>query len=161
MIGVLALQGGFAEHQEILDGLNLPNKQVRTLEDAEGITGLVIPGGESTVMHMFLKEFGLEDWLRNLKVPVFGTCAGLIVLVNLGCLDAEVERNAYGRQLASFETDFGHFIRAPRIRSVGAEVEVLQAYEGEAIFIRQANFWGCSFHPELVGNSELHARIFS
>jgi len=163
MIGVLALQGGFAEHEQILDKLGLAHKQVRTLADTEGLTGFIIPGGESTVMDLFMKKYGLDEWLKanaaNLKI--YGTCAGLILLARYGLIDVDVERNAYGRQSASFTCEKGHFIRAPKITRVGKEVEVLAEEEGVPVFVRQGKVWGSSFHPELAGETALHAQIFS
>ncbi|MBT5517267.1 pyridoxal 5'-phosphate synthase glutaminase subunit PdxT, partial [Candidatus Peregrinibacteria bacterium] len=131
MIGVLALQGGFKEHEDILDELQFPHRRVRSLDDVEGLTGLVIPGGESTVMKMFMELYGLDEWLverasdENFKI--YGTCAGMILLADLRILDAVVKRNAYGRQLDSFLAEMplgdlnvrGHFIRAPKIETLG------------------------------------------
>ncbi len=163
MIGILALQGDFFEHEQILDKLGLPHKQVRTLEDTEGLTGFIIPGGESTVMDLFMKKYGLEEWLKNhaADFPIYGTCAGLILLARYGLLDVEVERNAYGRQSASFMTERGHFIRAPKIKKVGEGVEVLAEERGVPVLVRQGQVWGSAFHPELAGETALHARIFS
>lgn len=163
MIGILAIQGGYKEHEEILQKLNLPFKEVRTLADAEGLSGFIIPGGESTVMDLFMKTYGLEKWLKKNApaLTVYGTCAGLILLARYGLLNVEVERNAYGRQSASFTTPAGHFIRAPKITRVGEGVEALAEYEGETVLVRQGKVWGSSFHPELAGETTLHARIFS
>lgn len=172
MIGILALQGGFLEHEAILDFLSLPHKRVTGLKDTGDLTGLIIPGGESTVMDLFIEKYGLQGWLQNVppEFPVYGTCAGLILLSRYGLLDVEVERNAYGRQSASFMAEMqlqngekmkGHFIRAPKITRVGEGVEVLAEYEGSPVFVRQKNIWGSSFHPELAGETVLHAGIFS
>lgn len=169
MIGILALHGGFAEHAQMLEELNLPWREVRSLADAEGLEGLVIPGGESTVMLKFLEEFGMKEWLMNFEGPVFGTCAGLIVLSRLGLINVEVDRNAYGRQLASFVTELevegvgsvgAHFIRAPKVTSVGEGVDVLAVHEEVPVLVRQGNVWGASFHPELAGDASLHAVVF-
>ncbi len=163
MIGVLALQGGFAEHEQILDQLGLEHKQVRSLKDTEGLTGFIIPGGESTVMDLFMKKYGLDEWLKvhAADLKIYGTCAGLILLERYGLLDVDVERNAYGRQSASFTRKGGHFIRAPKITRVGKAVEVLEQEAGSAVLVRQGNVWGSSFHPELAGETALHSRIFS
>ncbi len=168
MIGILALHGGVEEHEAVLDSLGLGHKRVRSLGDVEGLSGLIIPGGESTVMKMFLDKYELGTWIQSFEGPIYGTCAGMIVLADLGLLDAEVERNAYGRQLDSFVTEvigeFGpvkaHFIRAPKVVRHGGEVEVLMEHEGVPVLIRQGNVWASSFHPELAGDSTLHAAIF-
>ena len=163
MIGILALQGDFLEHERILDVLGLSHKKGAGLEDTEGLTGFIIPGGESTVMDLFMKKYGLEEWLKShvADLKIYGTCAGLILLARYGLLNVEVERNAYGRQSASFETKAGNFIRAPKIIKVGEGVEVLADFEGVPVLVRQGNVWGGSFHPELKGETALHARIFS
>jgi 5'-phosphate synthase pdxT subunit len=174
MIGILAIQGGVSEHERILDGLGLASKRVADLKGTEGLTGLIIPGGESTVMDLFMEKYGLKGWLiERAKDPsfmVFGTCAGLILLARYGLLDVTVSRNAYGRQLASFTANVnvkgvgevaGHFIRAPKIIHVGPKAEVLGEWEGDPVVVRQGNVWGISFHPELAGSSRLHAAIFS
>ena len=180
MIGVLALQGGFKEHIDILKILHIPVCEIRTREDLmrENLRGLILPGGESTVMAKFIDEFGMRDMIceraSDPNFIVYGTCAGLILLAKhvtengeissnvtpLGLLDVDVERNAYGRQLSSFVTDFGAFIRAPKITRVGESVEVLQSYEGAPVLVRQGNIYGGTFHPELVGNTRIHRMIF-
>ncbi len=174
MIGVLAFQGGFAEHQKVLDSLGIANKQVRNFEDLRGLTGLIIPGGESTVIGRFLIETGMGEEIkklaRNPEFKIFGTCAGMILLSRMGLLDIVVERNAYGRQIASFIADLdvrglgktrGHFIRAPKIVSVGESVEVLASHEGVPVFVRCGNIYASSFHPELAGSDVIHKLIFS
>lgn len=175
MIGILAIQGGVKEHEQILDGLHLEHKRVASLADTEGLTGLILPGGESTVMDMFMNKYGLKEWLvakvqEDPNFVVLGTCAGLILLAKYGLLDVSVERNAYGRQLASFTAEVevkgvgtvsGHFIRAPKITRVGKSVEVLGAHGETPVVVRTGKVWGVSFHPELAGNSRLHAAIFS
>jgi len=169
MIGILSIQGGVEEHEAVLQSLGLPFKRVRSLQDVDGLTGLILPGGESTVMRLFLKEYGLDEWLVRQTFPIYGTCAGLIVLSALGLLNVKVERNAYGRQSASFVADLdvkglgalkGHFIRAPKITEVGEGVEVLAEYQGVPVLVRQGNIWASSFHPELAGEGQLHAHIF-
>lgn len=174
MIGVLAIQGGYAEHEQVLEALGLVFKEVRSLVDTEGLTGLIIPGGESTVMDQFMEKYELKEWLieraKDPRFVIFGTCAGLILLARYGLLDVEVERNAYGRQLDSFVTTVevegvgsvkGHFIRAPKVVSVGEGVEVLAEYNGVPVVVKQGAVWGISFHPELAGDFTLHAAIFS
>lgn len=175
MIGVLALQGGFREHMEVLAMLELEACEVRTREELmrPELIGLIIPGGESTVMGKFIDEFELREIIcaraRENDFKIYGTCAGLILLAKevpnlkgepLGLLDVTVERNAYGRQLDSFITDFGSFIRAPKITRVGENVEVIMEHEGLPVLVRSGNIWGSTFHPELVGNVEIHRRIF-
>lgn len=180
MIGVLALQGGFREHMEILRTLRVPACEVRTREELmnERLRSLVLPGGESTVVSKFLDEFDLRSVIssreKNPAFKIYGTCAGLILLSKnvtengevsslvkpLGLLDIDTERNAYGRQGKSFVTDFGAFIRAPKITRVGEGVEVVREYEGVPVLVRHGNIWGSTFHPELIGNTEIHRRIF-
>lgn len=174
MIGILAIHGGIEEHEVVLDELGLCHRRIKNREDFEGLSGLILPGGESTVMKLFLKSFGMEevfdDFVRSGK-PVFGTCAGLILLSHLGHLNVEVERNAYGRQVASFVADLkvkgleeplkAHFIRAPKIVRLGEGVEILAEQDGIPVLVRQKNVWGASFHPELAAESALHAMIFS
>lgn len=172
VIGILAIQGGFLEHEQVLDRLGLAHKRVRSLADTEGLTGLIIPGGESTVMDLFMKKYGLDEWLRNRPAdfPIYGTCAGMILLARYGLISAKVERNAYGRQSASFTAEVevkglgsirGHFIRAPKVTEVGEGVEVLATHEGNAVLLRRGNVWASSFHPELAGETALHHSIFS
>jgi len=175
MIGVLALQGDFLEHEQVLGVLKLPFKEVRSLADTEGLTGFIIPGGESTVMDLFMGQFGLKEWLvkkvaGDANFAVLGTCAGLILLARYGLLNVTVERNAYGRQIASFTANVqvegvgeleGHFIRAPKITQVGTKALVLGEWEGNPVAVRQGRVWGISFHPEVAGSSALHAAVFS
>jgi 5'-phosphate synthase pdxT subunit len=170
MIGVLALQGGFLEHELVLSKLGLPFKRV--VEPEPGLTGLIIPGGESTVMDQFMQQYCWVEWLHKVAsdFPIYGTCAGLILLARYGLLDVKVDRNAYGRQLASFVETVdvkglgqlkGAFIRAPKIIQVGEGVEVLAEHDGVPVLVRQGQIWASSFHPELVGETALHERIFS
>lgn len=176
MIGVLALQGGFKEHIDILTKLGLEACEIRTREELmrEEVNGLIIPGGESTVMLKFIDEFGLRSAIsaraENPHFCIYGTCAGLILLAKevpnlkgepLGLLDVTVERNAYGSQRDSFITDFGSFIRAPKIIRLGEGVEVMMEHEGLPVLVREGNIWGGTFHPELIGNIEIHKRIFA
>lgn len=141
--------------------------EVRTPEQLEEIDGLVIPGGESTAIMRLAKLYGLDEVLRSFDRPVFGTCAGMIVLDrdHLGLADILVDRNAYGRQVASFEADLqledgeplrGVFIRAPRLREQGPEVEVLAELDGEPVLLRDGNVFVASFHPELTDDTRVH-----
>lgn len=175
MIGILSIQGGVEEHEAVLDRLGLTHKRVRSLKDTDGLTGFIIPGGESTVMDMFMQKYGLRDWLiqrleKNPDFAILGTCAGLILLARYGILDAEVERNAYGKQTASFTETVevnglgsvkAHFIRAPKIRSVSELTEVLAGTDDGPVLVRKVNVWGATFHPELAGETLLHRAIFS
>jgi 5'-phosphate synthase pdxT subunit len=170
-IGVLAVQGAFREHASVLRGLGADVVEVRKPEQLDGLDGLVIPGGESTAIGRLIRLYGLEEAIRRFAAPVFGTCAGMILLdrKHLGLVDLEVERNAYGRQVASFEADLeldgdseplrGVFIRAPRVSDVGAEVEVLAELDGEPVLLRDGRFLVASFHPELTGDPRVHERF--
>ena len=170
-IGVLAVQGNFREHAAVLRRLGAEPVEVRKPEELGGLDGLVIPGGESTAIMRLVRLYGLEDAIREFRRPVFGTCAGMILLDrrHLGMLDLEVERNAYGRQVASFEADLelagddrplrGVFIRAPRVSGVGADVEVLAEHDGEPVLLRQGRILVASFHPELTDDTRVHERF--
>lgn len=167
-IGVLAVQGNFREHAAMLRRLGADVVEVRLPEHLEGLDGLVIPGGESTAIVRLARLYGLDEAIRGFAGPVLGTCAGMIVLDrrHLGLMDIEVERNAYGRQAASFEADLelagaekplrGVFIRAPRLRDVGPEVEVLAEHAGEPVLLRQGRFLVAAFHPELTDDTRVH-----
>jgi pyridoxal 5'-phosphate synthase pdxT subunit len=167
-LGVLAVQGNFREHAAMLRRLGADVVEVRKPEQLEGLDGLVVPGGESTTFMRLMRLYGLDDALRVFSGPVLGTCAGMIVLdrAHLGLMDIEVDRNAYGRQVASFEADLqlrdddeplrGIFIRAPRVRDVGAGVEVLAEHDGEPVLLRQGRFLVASFHPELTEDTRVH-----
>ena len=167
-IGVLALQGNFREHAVMLRRLGAEPVEVRKPEQLEGLDGLVIPGGESTTFMRLMRLYGLEEAIRRFEEPVLGTCAGLIVLDrdHLGLVDLEVERNAYGRQVASFEADLelsgdekplrGVFIRAPRVERAGQDVEVLGELDGEPVLLRQGRFLVATFHPELTDDPRVH-----
>jgi 5'-phosphate synthase pdxT subunit len=167
-IGVLAIQGDFREHANVLRRLGAEPVEVRKPEELEGLDGLVIPGGESTAIIRLARIYGLEEALRRFERPVFGTCAGMILLDrnHLGLLDLAVRRNAYGRQVASFEADLelkgepeplrGVFIRAPRVADVGAGVEVLAELDGEPVLLREGRFLVASFHPELTDDPRVH-----
>jgi len=167
-IGVLALQGNFREHAATLRRLGAEAVEVRKPEQLRGLDGLVVPGGESTTFLRLMRLYGLDAAIRSFEQPVFGTCAGMIVLDrdHLGLVDVAVDRNAYGRQVASFEADLelageeaplrGVFIRAPRVRDVGEDVEVLAEHDGEPVLVRQGRFLVASFHPELTEDTRVH-----
>jgi pyridoxal 5'-phosphate synthase pdxT subunit len=167
-LGVLAVQGNFREHVAMLRRLGADVVEVRKPEQLEGLDGLVVPGGESTTFMRLMRLYGLDEALRVFSGPVLGTCAGMIVLdrAHLGLMDLEVDRNAYGRQVASFEADLqlrdddeplrGVFIRAPRVRDVGPDVEVLAEHGGEPVLLRQGRFLVASFHPELTEDTRVH-----
>lgn len=167
-IGVLALQGAFREHARALRALGAEVIEVRQPTDVDGLDGLVIPGGESTTITLLAESFGLDSALREFEKPVLGTCAGTIVLdrEHFGLADVEVDRNAYGRQVKSFEADIelrddavplrGVFIRAPRIRAIGPGVEVLGEHEGDPVLVREGRFLLATFHPELTDDLRVH-----
>jgi len=179
-IGVLALQGDFAEHASVLRRLGSEAQEVRRPEELSGLDGLIVPGGESTTVCRLMTEYGLAEPLRRLaqdSFPVWGTCAGMIVLARqasdldwptLGALDIAVRRNAFGRQVDSFETDLpvpslgsapfhAVFIRAPAVEEVGDDVEVLATLEdGQVVAVRQGNALATAFHPELTADDRFH-----
>ena len=182
-IGVLALQGDFFEHQQILEGLSVQTKQVRKANELSDLDGIIIPGGESTTIGKLVVDFGLLEPLREFasEKAVWGTCAGAIFIAKnthnqqplLGLMDITVERNAFGRQVDSFEVDLdvpalasitmpnppfrAIFIRAPLIESVGENVEVLsQLPDGRIVAARQKRWLATSFHPELSGDDRFH-----
>jgi pyridoxal 5'-phosphate synthase pdxT subunit len=172
-VGVLALQGGFEAHAKTLRQLGAEPSEVRTSADMEGLDSLVIPGGESTTIGKMIGSAGLEPALRahhEAGRPVLGTCAGLIVCdaEHLGFIDATARRNAFGRQLQSFEADLevegagdeplrAVFIRAPWVARCGPGVEVLASYEDHPVAIREGNVLACAFHPELIDDPRFHA----
>ncbi len=176
-VGILALQGGFEAHAKIVRALGAKPREVRTEHDLEGLDALIIPGGESTVMTLGIEREGLAEPLRKLisgGTPTLGTCAGLIMLDrdHLGLLDVRSERNAFGRQLQSFETDLeldgiegapvhAVFIRAPWIADRGDEVEVLASVDEHPVAVRQGNVIAVAFHPELAGETRLHELLLS
>ena len=180
VVGVLALQGAFSRHQDALTELGVATRQVRTPQDLEAVNALVMPGGESTTMSQLLESSEIfEPLAKRVEegMAVFGTCAGMILLAKkiidgrddqtpFGAVDIEVQRNAYGRQVDSFEADIdvdslespfhAVFIRAPRIASLGSQVKVL-AYCGEDVVLaQQNNILVASFHPELTNDIRLH-----
>ena len=171
-IGVLALQGDFAAHVAALPGAI----EVRTAAAIDGLDLLVIPGGESTAMLKLLEGSGIEAAARRMAArggAIFGTCAGAILLAknvfgprqpSWGMIDIDIERNAYGRQVDSFQATLeppysGVFIRAPRIRRVGAGVEVMARFEGEPVLVRQGRIFAATFHPELTGDRRVYDLI--
>ena len=172
LVGVLALQGDFEAHGRMLRELGADVREVRVPADLEGLDGLVIPGGESTTMTLGVQREGLADPLRAFHAegkPILGTCAGLILLdrAHLGLMDMVAERNAFGRQLHSFEEDLRFpdlegepvravFIRAPWISEHGPAVEVLAEVDGHPVAARQDNMLVISFHPEIAGEKRLH-----
>jgi pyridoxal 5'-phosphate synthase pdxT subunit len=175
--GVLALQGDFREHAHALDASGATVVEVRNAGDLDDVECLVIPGGESTTIGKLAHAYGLVEPIRaraDAGMPIFGTCAGMIVLARrvsggeplFALMDIGVQRNAYGRQVDSFEDDVvvdgidhpvrGVFIRAPRITDVGPDVRILAEHEGTPVVLRQATLLVSSFHPELVGETGLH-----
>jgi 5'-phosphate synthase pdxT subunit len=167
-IGVLAVQGNFREHLAMLRRLGAEAVEVRKPEQLDGLDGLVVPGGESTTFMRLMRLYGLDEAIRAFPGPMLGTCAGMIVLDrnHLGLMDVEVDRNAYGRQVASFEADLalkgeteplrGVFIRAPRLRERGEDVEVLAEHDGEPVLLREGRFLVAAFHPELTEDTRVH-----
>jgi 5'-phosphate synthase pdxT subunit len=171
-VGVLALQGDFEAHAKILGALGASAREVRVPADLDGLDALILPGGESTVMTLGIEREGLAEPLRALAAagtPILGTCAGMIMLDrdHLGILDILAERNAFGRQLRSFEADLeiegvaggpvhAVFIRAPWVRETGPSVGVLADVDGHPVAVRQGNVVAISFHPELTGERRLH-----
>ncbi len=183
-IGVLALQGAFAAHARVLTDLGAEAVEVRRPDQLDGVDGLVMPGGESTTMSMLLESSGLFDPLAKRLadgLPVLGTCAGMILLAvevvdgrpdqrSFGAIDLTVRRNAYGRQVDSFETDLdvpelgpspfhAVFIRAPGVDRVGPDVDVLASWEDRPVLARQGPVTVAAFHPELSGDARIHSRF--
>jgi pyridoxal 5'-phosphate synthase pdxT subunit len=177
LVGVLALQGDFEAHEKLLRSAGAGATPVRTPDDLASVDALVIPGGESTTIRKLATDYELVEPLRKRAeqgMPLLGTCAGMIVCARrivdgdeplLGLVDIAVRRNAYGRQVDSFETDVsiagvgdmhGVFIRAPRIEDVGDDVEVLARHDGHPVVVRHDNVVLASFHPELAGDDRLH-----
>lgn len=171
-VGVLALQGDFAAHSDVLRGLGAEPVEVRVPADLAGLDGLIIPGGESTTMTLGIEREGLAEPLREFAragTPVFGTCAGMIMLDrnHLGIMDTRCARNAFGRQVRSFECDLklpgvvgppvrAVFIRAPWLEEVGEGVEVLAEVDGHPVAAREGNVLVIAFHPEITGETRLH-----
>lgn len=178
-VGVLALQGAFREHRQVLEHLGCDVIEVRKTSDLKGIHGLIIPGGESTTIGKLLQMDEIGEAIKELgskNLPIFGTCAGMILLsktiidsgqYSLNLMDTVVERNAFGRQVASFETDLlvpamgpkplrAVFIRAPYLREVAPNVGILAEYDDKIVFARQGNLLASSFHPELTPDLRVH-----
>jgi 5'-phosphate synthase pdxT subunit len=172
-IGVLAVQGNFREHAAVLRRLGAEPVEVRLPHELEGLDGLIIPGGESTAIGRLIRLYGLEEAIRRFTRPILGTCAGMILLdrEHLGLADVSVRRNAYGRQVASFEADVvlageeqplrGVFIRAPEVEQVGPDVEVLAALEGTPVLLCDGRVLVASFHPELTDDTRVHERFLA
>jgi pyridoxal 5'-phosphate synthase pdxT subunit len=167
-VGVLAVQGNFREHAAMLGRLGADPVEVRKPGQLKGLDGLVVPGGESTTFMRLMRLYGLDEAIRAFDRPILGTCAGMIVLGkdHLGLANVEVDRNAYGRQVSSFEADLklvgedealrGVFIRAPRVRATGDDVEVLAEHDGQPVLVRDGRIIVASFHPELTEDSRVH-----
>jgi pyridoxal 5'-phosphate synthase pdxT subunit len=179
-IGVLALQGNFREHVATLRALGADAAEIRKPEQLDGLDGLVIPGGESTAIGRLVELYGFDDALRAFEAPVFGTCAGMILVARdavdakpgqplLGLADIVVRRNAFGRQVRSFEADLdvagedspvrGVFIRAPWIEEAGPGVELLASHDGHGVLARDGRILVAAFHPELTGDTRVHERF--
>jgi pyridoxal 5'-phosphate synthase pdxT subunit len=167
-IGVLSVQGNFREHRGMLRRLGADVVEVRKPEQLAGLDGLVIPGGESTTFMRLMRLYGLDQAVRDFSGPIFGTCAGMIVLDrnHLGLIDVAVERNAWGRQVHSFEAELavdgesqplhGVFIRAPWIEEVGPGVEILAEHDGHPVLAREGRVLVAAFHPELTDDTRVH-----
>jgi 5'-phosphate synthase pdxT subunit len=176
-IGVLAVQGNFREHLAVLRRLGVEAVEVRLPEQLADLDGLVVPGGESTAIGRLIRLYGLDEAIERFAGPIFGTCAGMILVARaavdgtpeqplLGLADLVVRRNGYGRQRASFEADLelrgeqrplrGVFIRAPRVEEAGAGVEVLASHDGQPVLLRDGRILVASFHPELTDDTRVH-----
>jgi 5'-phosphate synthase pdxT subunit len=176
-IGVLALQGNFREHLAMLERLGIEGVEVRLPEQLDGLAGLIVPGGESTAIGRLARLYGLDEAIEQFPAPIFGTCAGMILLARdavdgtpdqplLGLLDITVRRNGYGRQVFSFEADLaldgaerplrGVFIRAPRIESAGPTVGVLAELDAVPVLVREGRVLAAAFHPELTDDTRVH-----
>jgi 5'-phosphate synthase pdxT subunit len=172
-IGVLAVQGNFREHAAVLRRLGAEPVEIRLPEQLEGLDGLVIPGGESTTIGRLMRLYGLDDAVRDFGGPIFGTCAGMIVLDrdHLGLGDYATRRNAFGRQVRSFEADVNIgdgdealravFIRAPWLEDAGPDVEVLAEVDGHPVLAREGRLLVAAFHPELTDDTRVHERFLN
>lgn len=182
-VGVIAFQGDFSKHISVFRELGVEPRPIRRPDELAGLDGLVVPGGESTTIGMLMERFGVLAAVQELRktqlLPIMGTCAGAILLakrialsdqVRLGLMEMEIERNAYGRQVDSFEASLevpvvgaepvtGVFIRAPRITNVGTEVTVLARFEGSPVIVQQDSLLALSFHPELTGDYRIHTHF--
>ena len=168
IIGVLAVQGNFREHAAVLRRLGAEPVEVRLPEQLEGLDGLIIPGGESTTISRLMWIYGLDEAVQHFGGPIFGTCAGMIVLDrdHLGLGDYRTRRNAFGRQVKSFEADLelgdgeeplrAVFIRAPWLEDAGPDVQVLAAVEGHPVLAREGRLLVAAFHPELTDDTRIH-----
>jgi pyridoxal 5'-phosphate synthase pdxT subunit len=172
-IGVLAVQGNFREHAAVLRRLRAEPVEVRLPQHLEGLDGLIIPGGESTAIGRLMRLYGLDDAVREFAGPIFGTCAGMIVLDrdHLGVGDYRTRRNAFGRQVRSFEADLdvgdgdeplrAVFIRAPWLEEAGPDVEVLAEVDGHPVLARDGRLLVAAFHPELTDDTRVHERFLN
>ena len=172
-IGVLAVQGNFREHAAVLRRLGAEPVEVRLPEQLDGLDGLIIPGGESTSIGRLMRLYGLDEAVREFGGPIFGTCAGMILLDrdHLGLGDYSTRRNAFGRQVKSFEADLevgdgdeplrAIFIRAPWLEDAGPDVEVLAALDGHAVLAREGRLLIAAFHPELTDDARVHERFLN
>jgi pyridoxal 5'-phosphate synthase pdxT subunit len=177
-IGVLAVQGNFREHAAVLRRLGAEAVEVRLPEQLAGLDGLIVPGGESTAMTRLMRLYGLDEALLRFEEPIFGTCAGMILLDrdHLAIADITTRRNAFGRQVASFETDLtvpslagrhgeepfrAVFIRAPWIEEAGEGVEVLAEVDGHPVLAREGRILVAAFHPELTDDTRIHELFLS
>lgn len=184
-VGILAFQGDVLEHTNLLQKLGFQTLEVRTPQDLENCNALIIPGGESTTIGLFLEQTGLNKKIiqrAGKGLPILGTCAGAIVMAknvtgnvippHLGLIDMTIQRNAYGAQIDSFHADIdipacaiedlqAAFIRAPIIQKVGPKVEVLARHGQEIVLVRQNNLWAATFHPELRGDPRLHTKFLT
>jgi pyridoxal 5'-phosphate synthase pdxT subunit len=168
-IGVLAVQGNFREHAAVLRRLGAEPVEVRLPEELDGLDGLIVPGGESTAIARLMRLYGLDDAVREFGAPIFGTCAGMIMVDrdHLGLADIRAERNAFGRQVHSFEADLelegegeaplrAVFIRAPWIEDAGDGVEILASVDGHPVLARDGRVLIAAFHPELTDDTRIH-----
>jgi 5'-phosphate synthase pdxT subunit len=180
-IGVLGLQGNVKEHADMLQNITKHVRIVKKASEIKGLDGLVIPGGESTTIFPLLKKYKIDKEIEKANLPVFGTCAGAVIMAKeilnrdqdtLNLMDTSVERNAYGRQVDSFETDLkvsklgkkpikGVFIRAPIIKRVGKGVETLAKHNGDSVLVRDGKFLASTFHPELTSDTRVHEYFLS
>jgi 5'-phosphate synthase pdxT subunit len=172
-IGVLAVQGNFREHAAVLRRLGAEPVEVRLPEQLDGLDALVLPGGESTAISRLMGLYGLDEAVREFEGPIFGTCAGMIVLDrdHLGVGDYRTERNAFGRQVHSFEADLdigdgdepfrAIFIRAPWLEEPGPDVDVLAEVDGHAVLAREGRLLVAAFHPELTDDTRVHERFLN
>jgi 5'-phosphate synthase pdxT subunit len=172
-IGVLALQGNFREHAAVLRRLGAEPVEVRLPEQLDGLDGLIIPGGESTAIGRLMRLYGLDEAVREFRNPILGTCAGMIVLDrdHLGLGDYSTRRNAFGRQVRSFEADLdigdgdeplrAVFIRAPWLEDAGPDVEVLAEVDGHPVLALEGRLLVAAFHPELTDDTRVHERFLN